>query len=148
MSSATADATFETEQQLVDLGIDINHKDRHNRVPLHYAFVKISKWTETHQLDPIETVSSMCGCQGLKLDEPDVWQKTPLHYAARRGASISTLYIVARGAALENTDVYGNTPLGCALLASHFNYCILLIQRGSKVITKVCDEYPAFVAYQ
>lgn len=41
MSSAGADATFETEQLLIDLGIDINKKDSFDRVPLHYAFVKI-----------------------------------------------------------------------------------------------------------
>lgn len=41
MSSATADATFETEQLLIDLGININLRDQRNRTPLHYAFVKI-----------------------------------------------------------------------------------------------------------
>ena len=41
MASASADATFDAEQQLIDLGININLRDRHNRTPLHYAFVKI-----------------------------------------------------------------------------------------------------------
>jgi len=44
MSSATADASFETEQLLIDLGININQRDHKMRVPLHYAFVKISDW--------------------------------------------------------------------------------------------------------
>jgi len=44
MSSATADATFETEQLLIDLGVNINLRDNKMRVPLHYAFVKISDW--------------------------------------------------------------------------------------------------------
>jgi hypothetical protein len=41
MSSDKADATFETEQTLIDLGININLRDLEGRVPLHYAFVKI-----------------------------------------------------------------------------------------------------------
>jgi ankyrin repeat protein len=41
MSSATADATFETEQFLIDKGVNLNLRDQKNRTPLHYAFVKI-----------------------------------------------------------------------------------------------------------
>jgi len=48
MSSATADATFETEQTLIDLGIKINLRDSKGRVPLHYAFVKIKNWNSSH----------------------------------------------------------------------------------------------------
>jgi ankyrin repeat protein len=82
MSSATADASFESEQQLIDLGININHRDDRLRTPLHYAFVKIKDWRNTAQIDPIETVSSLCGCRGLEVEVEDKWQKTPLHYAA------------------------------------------------------------------
>lgn len=61
LSSATADASFETEQLLLDLGVEINQKDHHNRTPLHYAFVKIGNWSSHQTVDPIETVSSLCG---------------------------------------------------------------------------------------
>jgi len=44
MSSSTADATFETEQTLIDLGVEVNLRDNKGRVPLHYAFVKIKNW--------------------------------------------------------------------------------------------------------
>jgi ankyrin repeat protein len=47
MSSATADATFETEQFLIERGVDINLKDYLNRTPLHYSFVKIDDWKNT-----------------------------------------------------------------------------------------------------
>jgi hypothetical protein len=46
MSSATADATFETEQFLIERGVEINLRDQKNRTPLHYAFVKIQNWSE------------------------------------------------------------------------------------------------------
>lgn len=73
MSSATADATFETEQLLIDKGVEINHVDQRGRVPLHYAFVKIDSWNDFHQIDPIETVSSLCGQPGLKIEVADKW---------------------------------------------------------------------------
>lgn len=41
MSSSTADATFDIEQVLIDLGININLRDHRKRTPLHYAFVKM-----------------------------------------------------------------------------------------------------------
>ena len=44
MSSSTADATFDIEQVLIDLGININLRDHRKRTPLHYAFVKMKKW--------------------------------------------------------------------------------------------------------
>ncbi len=133
MSSATADATFETEQFLIDRGVDINLRDNKGRVPLHYAFVKIQDWKSSQQIDPIETVSSLCGCKGLEIDVPDKWLKTPLHYASQRGASICAMYIIQRGAKLEGKDIYGNTPLGVGLMYQHFNYGIILIQKGAKV---------------
>ena len=48
MSSATADATFETEQFLIERGVDINLRDHQLRTPLHYAFVKISNWNDSN----------------------------------------------------------------------------------------------------
>lgn len=82
MSSSSADATFETEQLLIDLGVDINVKDCRGRVPLHYAFVKMKNHKESSAIDPIETVSSLCARKDLQIEVPDKWQKTPLHYAA------------------------------------------------------------------
>jgi len=127
MSSASADATFESEQQLIDLGIELNLRDRHNRTPIHYAFVKIKGWNNKSNIDPIETVSSLCGCKGLEMDVPDKWMKTPLHYAAQRGSSICFIYLNKRGVNREAIDIYGNTPLGVALLSSHHNAAIMMI---------------------
>lgn len=70
----------------------------------------------------------------------DQWNKTPLHYAAQRGATISTLYILNRKADLEGKDIYGNTPLGIALTHNHFNYGIILIQKNADVKVPVFHE--------
>jgi len=84
----------------------------------------------------------------LQIDVADKWLKTPLHYAAQRGASISTLYILNRGANLESKDIYGNTALGIGLLRRHFNYGIILIQRKADVKVPVFDEFPNRIAKQ
>ena len=76
----------------------------------------------------------------------DKWKKTPLHYAAQRGASICTLYILNRGANLESTDIYGNTALGISLLRKHFNYGIILIQKKADVKVSIWDEFPKRIA--
>lgn len=148
MSSSTADATFETEQLLIDHGVAINHVDKQGRVPLHYAFVKIRNWNDASQIDPIETVSSLCGQPGLEIEVADKWQKTPLHYAAQRGAAICTLYILQRGANLESKDIYSNTALGISLLRKHFNFAILLIQKNADVKLPVYEEFPKRIAKQ
>ena len=148
MSSATADATFETEQHLIDLGVDINARDYVGRVPLHYAFVKIGNWQDSSQIDPIETISSLCAQRHLDIDVPDKWLKTPLHYAAQRSSTISTLYILQRGADLQRKDIYGNTPLGIAMDRSHFNYGIILIQKNADVKVPVFKEFPNRLAKQ
>jgi len=39
----------------------VNIQDKRGRTPLHYAFVKIGKGnTDCAQMDPIETVASLC----------------------------------------------------------------------------------------
>jgi len=109
---------------------------------LHYAFVKISDWKNSQQIDPIETVSSLCGCKGLEIDVTDKWMKTPLHYASQRGASICAMYLVTRGANLESKDIYGNTSLGVGLMYQHYNYGIILIQKEAKVHPLTYFENP------
>lgn len=99
-------------------------------------------------VDPIETISSLCGQKSLLIDVPDKWLKTPLHYAAARSSTISTLYILQRGAKLEGKDIYGNTALGIALMNRHFNYGIILIQKGADVKIPIYKEFPKRIAKQ
>ena len=146
MSSATADATFETEQFLIDRGVELNLRDQAGRTPLHYAFVKIRDWKNNKQIDPIETVSSLCGCKGLEMDVPDKWLKTPLHYASQRGASVCSVYLIKRGAHCEKKDIYGNTPLGVGLLNGHYNYGIILLEKNVDVKLPIFREYPEKIA--
>lgn len=76
----------------------------------------------------------------------DKWQRTPLHYAAQRGAAICAMYLEKRGARLETKDIYGNTPLGVALLAHHHNFGIFLIQKSADIHQLVHQEDPERIA--
>jgi hypothetical protein len=67
---------------LMESGVDCNLIDKQGRTPLHYYFVKIGSHNDSTEIDPIEGVSSLCGCPNLALNVQDDWQKTPLHYAA------------------------------------------------------------------
>ena len=73
MSSATADATFETEQLLIDLGVELNKRDCRGRVPLHYAFVKLKDYGNSSSIDPIETITSLCAKRDLEIEVSDKW---------------------------------------------------------------------------
>ena len=73
MSSAIGGVTFEIEKLLIDYGIDINLYDRKLRTPLHYAFVKIKKWMDKSEINPIEIVYGLCAFKMLKPDLPDKW---------------------------------------------------------------------------
>lgn len=110
---------------------------------MHYAFVKIKDWNNSSQIDPIETVSSFCGVPGLEIDVADNWKRTPLHYASQRGASICSMYLIKRNANKEAVDIYGNTPLGVALLSHHHNFCIIMIQNASNVNKLIHQIDPA-----
>src|SRR5690606_31423534 len=59
--------------------------------------------------------------------------RTPLHYAAIRGATVSILYLLARGASLQREDSDSNTPLGLALLSNNPSCAITLLQKGADV---------------
>ena len=54
----------------------------------------------------------------MLVDVADVFGATPILYAARRSATISSLFLAKRGAALHTRDVHNNDILGCALAAT------------------------------
>ena len=133
VSQPTTEANFDLEKILIKKGCDMNALDNRGRTPLTYAFIKIGQPKETSEIDPIETVSSYCGYKDIDTDVPDAWGKTPLHYAAQRGSMISSIYLLKRGVDINKTDIYGNSPLGIALLHDHQNYAVILLQNNCDV---------------
>ena len=141
-SQPNIDSTSEFEELLLDYGANVNAIDLRGRSPLHYAFVKIGNWKSSSYIDPIEAVTTLCSKDNIDIDLPDKWGKTPLHYAAQRGSTISTVFLLNRGADLEATDIYSNTPLGIAFLYRHPDYAITLIERNANVSQPV---YPQII---
>lgn len=56
--------------------------DKNLRTPLFYAFIKIGNPFDKNEIDPFETVSSLCALPDCNVNLIDKWKKTPLHYAA------------------------------------------------------------------
>jgi ankyrin repeat protein/predicted DNA-binding WGR domain protein len=101
--------------------------------PLHYAFIDMNNWHVKTKNDPIETVSSMCAIKNINIKLVDKHQRTALHWAAKRGATICSLYLIERGAELDKEDYDNNTPLGIGIKNDHFDYAIMLIQKKASV---------------
>jgi len=141
-SSPAIDSTSVMENLLLDSGADVNALDKRGRTPLHYAFVKIGNYSDCSTIDPIETVTTLCSKLDINLNVQDKWGKTPLHYAAQRNSTISSIFLLNRGALLETKDKYENTPLAVAFLYNHPDYAITLIERNANVKALVHPEKP------
>jgi ankyrin repeat protein/predicted DNA-binding WGR domain protein len=133
ISSATVDATFDMEETLLNAGADVNAQDVLGCTPLHYAFIDMNHWHTHSKSDPIETVSSMCAIKNININLVDKHQRTALHWAAKRGATICSLYLIERGSELDKEDYDNNTPLGIGVKHGHFDYAIMLIQKKASV---------------
>jgi ankyrin repeat protein len=70
------------EELLISSGSKVNIKDEFGRTPLFYAFVKIDRPFENFELDPFETVSSLCALRDCEVKLVDDYGMSPLHYAA------------------------------------------------------------------
>ena len=137
VSDISVNASFDMESLLLLFKADINALDCRNRVPLHYSFIKIGKPDDIQQIDPIESVSSACSLGNIKVNVQDDWKKTPLHYAAQRGALTSTMFLLSKGAELDLEDSNGNTALALSIKEGHANYAIMLVQKGANVMNIV-----------
>jgi ankyrin repeat protein len=132
-SPNTSNADLKIEKLLIAQGVGMNDKDIRNRTPLHYLFTKIGQSNSTSMIDPIKQVSAYCSQRNVKIDEPDFWGKTPLHYAAQVSATICSLELLNKGCKLEAKDRYGNTPLGIAIISGHVTHAIMMIQKNASV---------------
>ena len=135
-ASSGSDARFDIEEILLNHNVDVNSKDIYKRTPLFYALCNNSDDISSlysRNYDPIETVSSLCSVEEILVDEPDCLGNTPLSYASIVGATISSLYLLRRGAQVNHENNDGNTPLGLALQSKKPDFGIVLIQNGADV---------------
>ncbi|XP_064623807.1 poly [ADP-ribose] polymerase tankyrase-like [Lineus longissimus] len=135
-NSGSTNETTDVEELLLEKGADIFARDVRGRVPLHYTFVKIGNHKNTSALDPIELCNTMTSAmKNVDLDLQDVFGQTPLHLAARRGATVCFMHLTQpqRKVNIDSKDNLGNTPLSLAVLAGHDSCAISLIQKGANI---------------
>ena len=158
--AAPADTTanFDAEEALLRQGASVNLQDHKGRTCLHYAFLKPQdmttnfSWLQTKvdrepghffstsawecldsgaAIDPVESISSLCAIDGIQVELLDRDGLSPLHCACLRGASVSAMELIARGAKSDRKcpALRGNTAFGCALHV-HPSLGILMMQKG------------------
>ena len=93
-----ADQSLDLETYLLRAGADVTALDGMRRTPLHYAFLSNQRSGESRPCDPIQIVSLLveAGHTDTVL-QTDVYGSTALHYAAARGATVSSLLLIQKG---------------------------------------------------
>ena len=144
-----ADQSLDLETFLLRSGANVNALDGLRRTPLHYAFLSREDSRQTRPCDPIQIVSLLVeSMEPETILQSDVHGCTALHYAALRGATVTSLLLIQRGkarseflsllctlsgAAVDCVDLRGNTPLGYAVLGRHQGCALMLVQREANI---------------
>eukprot|EP00795_Rhopilema_esculentum_P008747 gene8747-14770_t len=152
-SSGGYEALTEVEEFFISSDADVTATDCKQKMPIFYAFSNFNskQKDETSMIDPISIVRLICDHAETKsvhtsvLSHKDNRQRTVMHYAALRGASISCLHMLKHGALANGVDEDGNTPVALALRSGHHGCAMILLQHSSKlstwdVITPVTEE--------
>jgi ankyrin repeat protein len=83
--------------------------------------------------DHLGTVKNMLSNKSELLENPDQYQRTALHSAARYGALQVINYLIGKGANLNARDESGNTPLHLAVLYNHDGAAELIINANPDI---------------
>ena len=127
------DTTFDLEEYLLQTGININTLDSKQRNPIHYFFTKINNTGINSKTDPIELFTDFLLYGNINLDHQDEYGRTPITYAAQRGAYLCTSVLINRGCNYNNMDIFDNNVFNTALINNHMDIAILLIQKEAKI---------------
>lgn len=138
-TASFAGAAASLEELLVQRGAKADACDARGRVPLHYAFTGRG----AANVDPVELVPVLSA--GAEVQDDD--GRTPLHLAARCGATGCTLLLCQKVKSLDAKDKDGNTPLGLGLLHGHLGCCIVLLQQGASTTAELACEAPPVPAH-
>ncbi|KAJ9057124.1 hypothetical protein DSO57_1025556 [Entomophthora muscae] len=89
-----------------------------------------SEYTKDLKDDPIDLVSFFLGCPSADVNTVDYFGRTPLHYAARIGASTCTEYLLDKKANPNARDNDGLMPFHLSLLHGHIDYTNMMFKKG------------------
>jgi hypothetical protein len=68
---------------------------------------------------------------GIRIDDKDSKNRSPLHLACMKGNYLSASFLVAWGADVKCVDTSGNSPLHLAVLSHNYKLVRLLLIKGS-----------------
>lgn len=123
MSMAYVDK--ETVQLLLELGADVNKRDKRNVSPLEQAAFHGNTGVMQLLLD-----------NGAEVNARNQYGSTPLHTATSGGETNAAKLLIDNGAIIDAKDTYGKTPLWAAVYNGQFEVAKLLLAKGADVHVK------------
>lgn len=116
---------FELLKQLINKGININLKTNEGETPLFIA-VKQGQ---------LEIVKFLCN-MGVNINARTLKNSIALHFAVSCPFSFTyeiTEFLINNGAEIDAENVYGYTPLQCALYDKNLKIAKLLVEKGANI---------------
>jgi len=83
----------------------------------------------------LRTVKRLMALESTVINKRDKYQRTPLHSAARYGATAVTEYLLKKGAEMDAVDEGGNTALHLASMFGFDDIVELIVQTGADINT-------------
>lgn len=129
----SADIDLSIKIMILHRNADVNARDHFGRTPLHYLFIKFRKDFDYSPIDPIVSLDNFLSLPEVEIDVADIFGNSPLHYCSQRGASISAMSLIKKGANINLKNKEGNTPLAYSLIFKQVNSSIILMQHKSLI---------------
>jgi len=120
---------LETVQCFIDLGVDINIKNKHGNNLLHYSAQSSSRFD----------ISKLLCNSGIDVDTITPQGKTALHFAAENNNKKCCHLLIRYGANVNAKTLTENTPLILATKKKFIEMCKILIMNGAIVDEKKSD---------
>ncbi len=98
--NAVEESDFKNTKKALDLGANVNSKDKYKGTPLHWAINNANKG-----------IAAMLIAYGADVNAKDVFGWTPLHHAVVHSHEEIAKLLIENGASLEIEDNFGKSPL-------------------------------------